>query len=627
MGKVLLVGRLAARDLRYRRAEAVLLLVVIAAATTALAMGLALRGVTNRPYAHTQAATRGPDVVAQLGANPLTNPTSPQAPGQLNPSPQVLEQVKAVAGSPGVTGHSGPYLVAGAVLRARGLGARAEVVGRGQAPAAVDQPELTAGSWVRPGGVVLERTFADALRVTVGDRVTLNGRRFVVSGIAVTADSAPYPNLCYGAAAFCIAASPANAGPLPGPGLAWVTQQDARGLAASDPGPASYVLYLRLRHPARAGQFASSYDRAHAQPGAPYLIPWQDIAASAGLLVQDEQQILIPGSWVLALLAVASVAVLVGGRMAEQTTRVGLLKAIGGTPGLTAAVLLAENVAVALAAAVVGLAAGWLAAPLITNPGAGLVGAPGAPSLTVSTVGLVIAVALAVALASTLAPAIRAAHTSTVRALAAAARPPRRGAGLIAVSRRLPVPLLLGLRLVARRPRRATLSAASIAATAAGIVAVLTYHSTTDLNLAGHSGALGNPVVSRDEQMLLVLTVGLLALAALNAVCTAWATVLDSRHASALARALGATPRQVGAAVSAAQVIPALPGALAGIPLGLGLFALANSGGAQAMVIPAGWWLGAAVLGTLAAVAGLTAIPARLGARRSPAQILQAEAG
>ena len=50
---------------------------------------------------------------------------------------------------------------------------------------------------MRPGGVVLERTFADALGVGVGDRVTLNGRPFTVAGIAVTAANPPYPNLCY----------------------------------------------------------------------------------------------------------------------------------------------------------------------------------------------------------------------------------------------------------------------------------------------------------------------------------------------------------------------------------------------------------------------------------------------
>ena len=66
----------------------------------------------------------------------------------------------------------------------------------------------------------------------------------------------------------------------------------------------------------------------------------------------------------------ASVAVLAGGRMAATERRVGLLKAVGGTPMLVAAVLLAEYLVVALGAAVAGLLAGWLVAPLLASPGA-----------------------------------------------------------------------------------------------------------------------------------------------------------------------------------------------------------------------------------------------------------------
>ena len=60
------------------------------------------------------------------------------------------------------------------------------------------------------------------------------------------------------------------------------------------------------------------------------------------------QQVLTPGAWLAIALAVASVAVLAGGRMAEQTRRVGQLKAAGGTPALVAAVLLAERLFLAL---------------------------------------------------------------------------------------------------------------------------------------------------------------------------------------------------------------------------------------------------------------------------------------
>ena len=130
----------------------------------------------------------------------------------------------------------------------------------------------------------------------------------------------------------------------------------------------------------------------------------------------------------------------------------------------------------------------------LTAAGAALVGAPGAPSLTPLMVVAVLGVALIVALASTLTPAIRAARSSTVSALADSARPPRRHGALISLSARLPGPALFGLRLAARRPRRALLSAASIAVTVAGIVTVLAFHATVHVKTTGMStGGLIDP--------------------------------------------------------------------------------------------------------------------------------------
>jgi ABC-type lipoprotein release transport system permease subunit len=626
MSKLLLIGRLAVRDLRRRPAQAVLLLLAITAASATLTLGLALHGVTSNPYKQTRAATKGPDVVALLGA-PSAGVTrgprgGPPQPGPI-PAQQLLAQARVLADAPGVTGHSGPYLEAGAVLRVRGIAVAVQVQSRGQGPAAVDQPELTAGSWVRPGGIVLERAFAAALSVGVGNRITLDGRPYTVAGIAVTAASTPYPNLCFTGG--CNTGPPGNAQLAGhGSGLGWVTQADGRVLAAADGGPSSYVLNLTLSDPASAPAFIGAYYTAHRSGVPANLDSWQSVATGDALLVTDEQQVLTVGAWLLGLLAVASVAVLVGGRMAQRTRQVGLLKAVGGTPGLVAVVLLAENLGLALAAAVTGLAVGRLAAPLITSPGAGLVGAPGAPSLTLPIAGEVVAVALVVALAATLVPAIRAARMSTVRALADAPRAPRRRTALIKISTRLPVPLLFGLRLVARRPRRAVLGAASIAVTVTGLVAVLAFHDMAGQQRFGSADGLGDPVVSRDEQMLLVITIALVTLAVLNAVFTAWATVLDARQPTALARALGATPRQTGAGLAAALLLPALPGAIVGIPLGIGLFAAA-SGSGQVLVPPA-WWLVATVAGTLVVIAGLTTIPARIGNRQPVAAVFAQEA-
>jgi putative ABC transport system permease protein len=499
--------------------------------------------------------------------------------------------------------------------------------GRDPAEASIDQPKLTEGSWVRDGGVVVEAGLADALGVGEGDQITLNGDSFHVVGVAVTAAATPYPDVCYATCWFGawepdedeLSPPPdeSESQPVDEPddivtysGLVWLTEADARGFAPAAEA-LSYIVNLRLTDPAEAPTFVNT----HATISGPALATWQDILDRHTNVVQDQQLVLLSGSWLVGSLAVASIAVLAGGRMADQTRRVGLLKAVGGTPRLVAAVLLAEYVVVALLATAAGLAAGWLAAPVLTDSGASLVGSAGAPSLTMSRVGLVTAMALVVAVMATTVPAIRAARTSTVRALADSARPPRREAWLIAISARLPVPLLLGLRVAGRRPRRVVLGVVSIAITVSGIVAALAAR-------AQLAASVGTDELHAANRVLLVITVMLVAFAAVNAIFITWATALDARHSLALARALGATPREVSAGLSAAQVLPAFTGAVLGIPGGIGLYMAVVPDEAP---IPPLWWLLAVVAGTVLVAAVLTTIPARLGARRPVAEILQSE--
>ena len=607
MGRILLIGRLAVRDVRHRPTSAVLLVLAIVTAATTLTLALALRGVSDQPYQQTRAVTAGPDIVAEV--------SPPQGTGG---PPADVTALTALTRASGVVAHSGPYPFTFATLQANGRKAGARVEGRDQAPAAVDQPKLTQGSWVRPGEVVLERSFADELGVGAGGQVTLNGRPFRVAGVAVTAASTLlYPHICL---SDCDLSTTELARKVPG--QVWMTRADAVSLASAAE-PLNYTLNLKLADPAEADAFAGAYDNSHTSASAPFLNSWENISFNAANLVRNEQRVLLIGSWLLGLLAVASVAVLVGGRMAEQNRRVGLLKAVGSTPGLVAAVLLAEHVILAVVAAAFGLLIGWLVAPLLTRPGAGLLGSAGTPPVTVATIGIVVAVALAVAVIATLVPAARAARISTGRALADSARAPRRRAWLIAVSARLPVPLLFGLRVAARRPRRMVLNVVSIAITATGIVAVLLVHAGVDTSLGAHAG-LANPQDARLSQVMTVLSAALVTLAAVNAILITWATVLDARHTSALARALGATPQQVSAGLSAAQALPALAGALLGIPGGIGLYSAVNKDG-DPVTLPPLWWLVATVLGTAAAVAAITVVPAWLGTRRPVGEVLQSE--
>jgi putative ABC transport system permease protein len=315
MGKLVLTGRLAVRDIRRHPAQAVLLLLAITAATAVLSLGLVLHGVTSQPYQQTRAATNGPDVVAYLPVvhGPGTHPGPPA-------------EAAALARAPGVTGHGGPYPDVWTIIRARGLTAGAEAEGRTQASSPIDQPKLTAGGWVRPGAVVIERTFAAALGVGVGDRVTLGGQAFTVGGIAVTAAVPPYPNLCQVTGGGCVGGSPGGEQVSPRDlGMIWVTEPDALRLATSAAPVSTYVLDLKLGDPARAEAFAADHSGGPGSVGLSNMVGWPDLAAADGLLVQDEQQVLSPGALLAALLAVASVAVLAGGRMAEHTRRTGLL--------------------------------------------------------------------------------------------------------------------------------------------------------------------------------------------------------------------------------------------------------------------------------------------------------------
>src|SRR5579864_4435065 len=300
MGRIWLACRLAARDLRRRPGEAAMLLVVIAAATTTLTLGLVLYGVTAQPYQSTRAATAGPDVVAT--AFPSDSAPSGSAPSA---GPSDLAQVAALDRAPGVTRSSGPFPVAFPVLRVGGPAGemRADAVlaeGRGPAAAAVDQPELTQGTWVRSGEVVVERSFADAFGLRAGDRVTLNGRSFRVAGVAVTA-ALPTDGIGF------LEGNPQ----WPNPGLVWLTEADASSLATSA-APLGYILDLKLTSPDGAEAFADRFTAGgdyRNNVGNPYLIPWQEISQQDGQAVRQERGILLVGSWLLALLAIGSLAI------------------------------------------------------------------------------------------------------------------------------------------------------------------------------------------------------------------------------------------------------------------------------------------------------------------------------
>ena len=598
MGRVSLVVRLVISDLRRRPGQALLLVIIIALTATTLTLAVALRRPSTAQFERTRAATHGPDLVAEVA----------QAPGGVRPSPAQLASLRT---APGVRATAGPYPVAFVRLSGPHGAAAVQAEGRGARGGAVDRPLLVSGSWVRPGHPVLERGLAATLGLSVGDPIRLGGRRVTVGGIAFTTAQPFYPART--------------------PGLVWMTVRDTTRLTDARQ-PLGYVLEMALQRPNSpldllGAPVWAAFAQASARRNEPSLLdPWSLIRDEDYKLLRLDHKVLLVGSLLLTMLATASIAVLVGGRMAQQTRRVGLLKAVGATPALVAVILLAENIALALGGAVLGVIGGTLIAPSLASPGQGLLGSPPAPHPSAGAVVLAIAVATLVAATSTVVPAIQAARLSTVRALRDAAHPPGRRPWLIALSAFVPTGLLLGLRVVARRIRRTVLTGAGLLVAVAMVVAALAVQQSIHVDAQRSAPAslfTSHGIDQQANHVLIVLSVILVSLAAITAAFTAWATVIDAQRPTALARALGATPRQVASGLITAQLLAAFPAACLGIPAGLLLYEAA--GGHLSEAPPSPLLLFTVIPLTLVAVAVVSAIPVRIGARRPVAEILRGE--
>lgn len=596
MGRILLIFRLVLADVRRHPTQAVILVVSVTAATAMLGLGASLHSATGTLYQQTRAATAGPDAVA---LSPGTSRTT-------------IKALTALEHLPGVVAHSGPYREYYTTLTAHGSTGAAAVQAADTTPGPVDRPLVTSGTWVRPGGAVLERGFATALGVGVGDHVTVAGRSLPVVGIAVTAAHSVYP--------WAPGIGPGG-GPSDGGGLVWLAERDTRALESADLSVTSFI-DLKLRDPDTAVTLGHRNPAVTAAAGDALvnIRAWQDIAVQDSIMLKDSQPILVIGSWLLAFLAVGGVATLAAGRAAKQTRRVGLLKAVGAAPGLIAAVLLAEYLTLALIADALGLIVARLIEPAIINPSASLITAATGP--TGGTIAITTIVALAVAVLTTVGPTVRALRTETVTALADTAHQPQHRAHLTRVSALLPTPLLLGLRLIARRPGRAILHACNTAATLTTITGLLMIYAQPAKGYPG--SAMANDLRNAQEHhVILGVTAALIILAALNTITVTWTTAQEARPTMAIARTLGATPGQITAGLSTAQILPTLPGALAGIPMGIILCLFFSAG---EVTWPPAWLLLTAALAALPATAALTAIPARIAAHRSVAQTLSAEA-
>ncbi|MGW2057824.1 FtsX-like permease family protein [Streptomyces sp. NPDC001840] len=589
MGHLLLIWRPVLHDMRRRPGEALMFLLAVTVATAALSLGMATGNAVTTAYLKTRAATAGPDVTA------ITTATDPS------------DLAERLADTPGVAVQAAPVFAFDATVRAHGRTAHSSVEGRDNSPSAVDRPLVTSGTWVRPGGAVVERGFAQAIGVRVGDRVTISGRGYPVVGTAISAATPVYPWSDW-------AQGP---GPSDYGGRIWLTTADTRAAAGNTSGV--HLIHLKLTDPNATLRWRDTVF-THDRRGDSWVNThnWQTVLRTNTNMIEDTQPALVIGGWLLALAATGTLAALATARAVRDNRRAALLKAVGAGPGTVTAVLLAQHLLLTLVATALGLTAGTLAAPHLVDPSDGLLNTVSPPDSGTVTAALLLAVV--VALTGVLGPAVRAARTTTVHALADPAHLLTHHPHLNAVTAYLPTPLLLGIRLLARRPGRAVLASAGTAATTVMVTAVLTFHA--ELAAAPDFRRFGPIEVRTDQtgQVLLAVTLALVALSTLNTVLLGWSTAVQARRALTVARTLGATPGQVVAALCVAQLLPAVPGVAAGIPVGLGLYWFFGT-----QVTPPGPWLLTAALATLLAITALTALPAWAHTRKPAGRALNAE--
>lgn len=315
---------------------------------------------------------------------------------------------------------------------------------------------------------------------------------------------------------------------------------------------------------------------------------WQTFVDGNTRLLSFARPALVVGGGLLAAGSLVTLASLAAVRAPRDHRRAGLFKAVGATPRTVAAMLLAQYLLLTVVAAVVGVTVGCLTAPALADPSAGLLNTAGPPSTGIVAAATVLA--LLVTLTGTLGPVLRTVRSSTVDTLADPAHLTAYRPRLTAMTAHLPTPLLLGVRLIARRPGRAAVSAVGTAATTVMVTAILTFQVSLEADTAQGASAFQEIRNAVTGQVMLGVTVALVALSVLNTVIVSWSAAVQSRRALAVTRTLGATPGQVIGALCTAQLLPAVGAIAVGIPIGIGLFALFS----EVVVTPPGSWLAAA---------------------------------
>ncbi|NGO06494.1 FtsX-like permease family protein [Streptomyces sp. HC44] len=423
------VWRAARGAVRRRRLQTFVIGLVVLMSTGTIVVALGLVDAASAPFDRAFGKQRGAHAVATFD------------PGKASDA-----QLARAARQPGVEAAAGPFRQAVLELprktaRRFGLDTGVAVVGRAGPGGPVDRVDLWGGRWAtRPGEIVLNRDpgwttehLGKKIKVPGGPTLTIVGHAFTLSQ---SAD-------------------------------AWVAPGQIAAL-----GPTATQMLFRFEDSSTEGGVRSALSAVTAE------LPPDSLTASQSYLTIKHQigssarayaPYLMAFGVLGIVVAVLIVANVVSGAVISGFRHIGILKAIGFTPGQVVAVYLAMVSVPAVVGCVLGTVIGnLLARPLLefafTGPDAGVmrdsVGGVPAWVNAVALLGLPSAVVLAA-----LVPALRAHRMSAARAISAGSA--QRSGRALRIQRRLassrlPRSVSLGLALPFARPGRSALTLAAV---------------------------------------------------------------------------------------------------------------------------------------------------------------------
>ncbi|GAA2672892.1 FtsX-like permease family protein [Actinoplanes palleronii] len=422
------LNRVIRSGVRRRRVQTVVIALVAAAAVTASVLGAGLLVASEAPFDDAFAAQRGPHLTVQA-----------------DPAHVTAAQLTASASASGVSAAAGPYPLLVVPMAVGPQGMRIPpltLVARADPGGAVDRVELIGGRWATgPGELVMG---GGMVRLPLGATVTTaGGTELTVVGTARSVS---------------------------GTAGGWVAPSAVAALDAPGVTHGLQMLY-RLTDPAQVSAGRDAVAATLPSGAVVSARSWLDIRQDA----VEDAAVFVPFLVAFALLGIVMAVLVVGtviaGTVGAATRRIGILKALGCTPGG----IVRAYVTQALIPASIGALAGAVAGNLIALPVLaeteeiyGSANTAIAWWVTVLAAGGVLAVVAATGWAA----ALRAGRLRTVDAIAVGrASGPVRGRWASRLAARLPVPRPIGLGL-ARPFARPVRTSATLLAVAAGAAAV-----------------------------------------------------------------------------------------------------------------------------------------------------------